>query len=1184
MNKLATYTFLPWLRLGIANKINGQQGIRATIPIDVPLKATLDGKAITAPPAPIHKDIQIYGPGDIIGIDKKIIIKNEPRNWITNFEPNYLPYIDFYEEDFPWRYSPVVPDTNLHRLQPWMMLVVLKESEFEDGKLIKDKPLPFLTIDQAGQVLPDPTNAWAWAHIQINQDLLAATEFSSTDIPKLQKDLEQLLEDDPDLAYSRLVCPRKLSPNESYHAFLVPIFETGRLAGLGSDPSTASSAQAMAWDTATPSIQLPYYHRWYFRTGNVGDFEYLVRLLKAKPVDQRVGRRDMDVQTPGANLPGINDADLSGILKLGGALQIPQTAYKPAELLEVKKYDHWATPPEGIYPHPFQDQLAQFINLSDAYSEKDAATANQETTLSPPISNNPDPLITAPLYGQWHAMTQRLLTQRDGSDLNPNRNWIQELNLDPRWRATAGFGTKVVQENQETYMNGAWEQIGEVLEANRRIRLAQLAKETSLVWYYVHLQPILLNNPNRWLSFSAPMHKRIVAENLLQDPAIVGSPAAAEKLSLFYQIEQSNIPSALQAPATRKLLRPRGRLVQKLPFNETIRPDNLLDRVNSGAVSAAPPKVKPAKLPVIDDFAEALKPTQIPSFVLPLLTKYPWIKWMLLILAFIFLILFLFFPKPVLLTTAIVLVALFILLQRWLKQIATAESIKEDQQTPESVDNLPNSPNFELSNPGDSFRPNTGGTDSEEATRFKDALREVNELIEESTEKGKPVKRYPLDIKKAGELIFQQINPSFTIPKRTLAQITIPPRIASLQVERFVEAMAYPEFDIPMYKPLAETSAELFLPNINFIAQNSISLLETNQKFIEAYMVGLNHEFARELLWREYPTDQRGSYFRQFWEASSFLQTEVLTKAQVIAKLQQLPALRHWIEKIAAATGEAATQVLNEARTRLTKEQLRDIPSLHQWSKFSQLGDHDHRASEGDDQEEVVLVIRGELLKKYPTAVIYAHKAAWNYKKDDDGNFLLDDEGQKIIDPDQERVLVELADPDRPTRAAIKTPLYEAKVDPDIYFFGFDLTSCLAKGGTGKASVAVDPVCAAEGIQWDDPGWFFVIKERPGEPRFGLDVEDETVGVADVKVWNDLSWAHVTPAVPQDGFLQLNDDTQTIALTEVPTGTEAEKAVQFEEDKFFKWHQETNAAELAYILYQVPVLVAVHASEMLPKT
>ena len=83
--------------------------------------------------------------------------------------------------------------------------------------------------------------------------------------------------------------------------------------------------------------------------------------------------------------------------------------------------------------------------------------------------------------------------------------------------------------------------------------------------------------------------------------------------------------------------------------------------------------------------------------------------------------------------------------------------------------------------------------------------------------------------------------------------------------------MVYPEIDDPMYAPLTDLSSEYFLPNIQLLEMNSITLLETNQKFIEAYMVGLNHEFARELLWREYPTDQRGSYFRQFWDVSSFL-------------------------------------------------------------------------------------------------------------------------------------------------------------------------------------------------------------------------------------------------------------------------------------------------------------------------
>ena len=106
-------------------------------------------------------------------------------------------------------------------------------------------------------------------------------------------------------------------------------------------------------------------------------------------------------------------------------------------------------------------------------------------------------------------------------------------------------------------------------------------------------------------------------------------------------------------------------------------------------------------------------------------------------------------------------------------------------------------------------------------------------------------------------------------------------------------------------------------------------------------MVGLNHEFARELLWREYPTDQRGSYFRQFWDVAR------------LPRRARAPTRRH------CASGCATS------------------PSCTAGRATSALGDHDHREAQGDKEEEVVLVIRGELLKKYPTAVIYAHRAAW---------------------------------------------------------------------------------------------------------------------------------------------------------------------------------------------------------------
>jgi hypothetical protein len=106
MSDIAKYTFLPWLRQGLANQITGSSGNRATFEFDVKLTGQkIDGSGEEE--KNIVKTIQLYGPGDIVGIDPRAIVKVEPRNWITNFEPNYMPYIEFYDQDFLWRYSPL---------------------------------------------------------------------------------------------------------------------------------------------------------------------------------------------------------------------------------------------------------------------------------------------------------------------------------------------------------------------------------------------------------------------------------------------------------------------------------------------------------------------------------------------------------------------------------------------------------------------------------------------------------------------------------------------------------------------------------------------------------------------------------------------------------------------------------------------------------------------------------------------------------------------------------------------------------------------------------------------------------------------------------------------------------------------------------------------------------------------
>ena len=1114
-DETGTYSFLPWLRQGLANKVAAPADASAKRgQITVTLNIT--GKGLTEPGSqPINKLIELYGPGDIVGIDSKAIVKTEPRNWITNFEPNYLPYIEFYDEDFPWRYTPSAAAGD--RLTPWLTLVVLTEDEFEDGKNILNRPLQYFTLKgttNASAVFPQQQDLWAWAHVHINKNIVGAGDNPvSTNEAAFIGQFKSVLNQNPDLAYSRIMSSRKLGANTGYHAFLVPTFESGRLAGLGYDPAPVSAvgANSIAWTDYSgkqEATSFPYYYRWYFRTSTIGDFEYLVRLLKPKVADSRVGRRDIDVQQPGSNIDGITDARLKGILRLGGALQVPTACLNFSEVTEYLNYDKWV----DTYPHPFQQQLASFINLADDYTSKTTATAHIDSglTLIDENPDDPDPLITPPLYGRWHALTSRLLTAADGTAVANNQNWVHDLNLDPRYRTAANFGTNVVQDKQEQYMDAAWGQVGDVLEANRRIRWAKFASFTSKIWYQKNIVPKADVALEKYLRLTTPLQKRIISDGK----------------TISHTIKSSMVPAAMTSAPMRRIVRPRGRLIKQLPFTAGVRQDNFISRVNTGEVTPAPKRGVPDEVLTLNEVANAVKPTGVPSSILDLLTRYPLLQYLPFLLALIIILLLLFFTNlaAVVLLTAIAVVAvaaiiLFRMLRAWRQQAQIADSILPKQQTTATVDALPSSPDFRITEPGDSYLPEAGSVDSPEALRFKTALRTNYDFVQRSATAGKPPTYTRLNIAGVVNDMVLNINPALTIPRYLLGHIKIPLRILDGLDETFVEAMAYPEIDTPMYKPLLDLSGEHFVPNINLLEPNSITLLETNQRFIEAYMVGLNHEFSRELLWREYPTDQRGSYFRQFWDVSGYLNKEGLSAE----------ALR---------------------------EKLRDIPPLHRWSRYSDLGDHDHRQQSGDS-EEIVLVIRGELLKKYPTAVIYAHRAKW----------ATDDDGKRVLDQPR------LFDDSEALAVVIKTPLYEAKVEPDIYFFGFDLDVVTAKGDSGENDA-------------DKAGWFFVIKERPGEPRFGLDIPGAAsdMSVTSLPSWNDLAWSHVMADVTDGKFLTITG-TRTISVPapgSPPAGDNQEEEQQQLEDSHLQWKSTTNAAELAYILYQVPVLIGVHASEMLP--
>jgi hypothetical protein len=281
-----------------------------------------------------------------------------------------------------------------------------------------------------------------------------------------------------------------------------------------------------------------------------------------------------------------------------------------------------------------------------------------------------------------------------------------------------------------------------------------------------------------------------------------------------------------------------------------------------------------------------------------------------------------------------------------------------------------------------------------------------------------------------------------------------------------------PEFPQAMYEPLRDYLEDALLPGLEQVPPNTITLLETNPRFIESYMTGLNHEMGRELVWRGFPTDQRGTYFRQFWD----------TRGRVPPPTDQ------------------------------EKEKLKDIAPITTWKETTHLGEN---TATGGAEGQIVLLLRGDLLRRYPRAIIYAAEAIWSA------------DGTR-----------------RELGAQERYPLFRATRQPDVTMLGFPLTEQQVRGADNRSA--------------GHPGWFFVLQQQPTEPRFGLDVPVSYGGVP--AHWSDLTWGHLATDenalkklvyVPIDGLLQGK------TVDNVPWGK--------------------NSAQMAFITRQPPFRVAIHA-------
>jgi len=1072
-----SYRFLPWVRRGLAASLpQGAPKTRGRAGFKISLTADLVE----------DRNVMLFGPGDIIGIDTRQIVRIDPRAGSVNAEPNYLAAIEFDAPDFPWLFTTAAAGADA-RLAPWIALVVF-DDDVGLPQVTPDAPLPWVAVTGAATAqLPDLGEAWAWAHSQritLTGDARDADGLAAA----------------PDLNVSRLVCPRRLAPNRRYVACVVPTWEVGRMAGLGllsdAEPQDDDAPLKPAWGGGA-EVKLPVYFHFSFATGEAGDFEALARRLKA-------------VKIHATGLPP--ETERLARVYLGEVDERPETrAALPVSAAESSirvdaPLDALDSPAPVIADFPLS--FAEAVDLA--------------------VSPRATPTLLPPVYGDRHARR---------SDIDPARmadKWLDELNLDPRTRIAARMGGDVVRAYQEDLMTIAWQQVGDVMAANaqlsRSLFLATVA-ERSLERHTAAL------SPERFLMVTSVLHGRarlgdrtltariagtslpdrafdaalrrlaspvgrtaqiaavarggalggaagrvntsavlargiaeaLQRDDLAVDPGLVPrdglesfEPARAFEALGWAEVALRDVAdsrfatSTLTARAQATLsLTPRDDLADVgLLTEEHLR---IADRVaastgvtaaavlNSAvAVMRAQPRAvqigiraagrageAPLLSAIVEEADRSFSEITLAGVRTRLLTMGSGVV-----------------PGTV---TADDLSATL----RHLPVVAV-DQVAFEMRVENSGGGLRQIAVAPVRGAGGAFRlrqragergaqradidEQRGAFDVEFAGR-RGAAPPVAQFLEvmpplDRARPGRtaaayaaismtqaPVPVAPMFIRAdiGGNLadlglavtLRQAIAPETMFRRRAAMLVEVPDWIDRAGHDVFDPISAAPVIDVSFADLLVKSAPDRLMPADISIPDEAIAALKTNPRFVAAFMVGANHEMNRELLWRTYPTDSRGTSLTRFW---------------------------NWFDPAA-----------------------RDVEAIHRWPAAAPLV---ARLKSGS-QSQVALVVRGRLLQRYPNTHLMLWKAAGP--------------GKLAALP---------ADPAQ-TATMLRPPAFRLPIPPDLTVAGFDINV---------------PDFVA------DPGWYLVLQEPVTEARFGLD--DNQDGAAarlkrPARNANDLDWGQI---------------------------------------------------------------------------
>jgi hypothetical protein len=1044
---LDEYTFFPWVRTGLASAVEppAEGTVRGVVHVSVSVQDDA-GLRVDVPPAMLT----LRGPGDVIGLDSGQIIRRFPMPGTRDAEENLLAHIEFDRPELPWLFSPLAAPND--RLPPWLALVVCDAAV--SSILLGPPGFPPQLHTLRGELQP-LEDSWAWAHAQI---------MGKTGDPQSQVDRLSVNHGPANL--SRLLCPRKLTPLRSYLACLVPAFDCGVKAASGLGGGMLAPAWSRAPNDAGNEIALPVFDSWSFSVAPAGDFELLAGRLQGLPAPWNVGRRFVDTTHPRGGLPKL-PADAPGAVQILRCALVSPTPLPPD------------LPPENsAWDAPAREKLRH---------EVDRVNANQEENL---------PRVGPRLYARFQrgqAGLGPVFGQPPNDTTAADADWFSQLNTSPVHRIVAGLGTRVVQRDQEKLMEAAWAQVGEIRKVNEALVRLQFGRFVGEALHRNHLARLELG----------PLAQVLRG---VQDKV---RPTGAT-LTLYGTVNRSAVAPAAVSGAFRRATRVRGPLArladsagaialrQLVAANGTFRdfrrlyiePEGVLT-LSSSAIAAIPPALLAEKLGVDEASAPRVLEERIAARTSDLSVAdhlaRPFIAW------------------PVregtldLGTRAALQIAQRVhdtLPSRVVASPGRAEALtpllvglgntsvpqvaaRSKATTNRIGRSLPFSPipsrvgfplGLGLPQPARAFSAAASTTTA--TARLASRLRfetEVSRTVTaavttshalENRAVAMAVSQVVTGIGVAGltttpdrpQLDFTRaqllttVAPARTVTAYAYARLRNPPSWLApdwFKDGRITPIMAAPRFDRAMFAALHDYDRDWLIPGMDKIELTDfVTTLETNPEFTETFLIGLSDEMGRELLWRGYPTDQRGTYFYRFW---------------------------------------------NEDRDELAKPIHRFDPTPLQTHLI------------GSGGTRVVLVARGEVIRRYPDLLFHALRTSHTGKG-----------GEPVF-----------ADP-KSDPASVAPILFHHHLAPDILLVGFDLSPDEIRRTTPYR-------------------WWFVLAQNPSAPAFGLDLTTEgNPAATDGVKRNDLDWNDLG-ALTDGRFLSasartlsIKDDQSTPQLTTWP--------------------------------------------------